>query len=232
MQNYKQGQILMNTTTDDVTTPESTRHPIAYWLKAAERFTAEAFSDAFKANGMSRRDWRMLNRLEGSAQFRSALSGRKLGGLFERGWITKQEGVWTLTDAGRDAKARMDQIASDFQSRVNDTVQADDLATTMRTLEKLAREFGWDEEAPLPRGRERGRGRGPRSDYGGGHEFGRGSGRGFGRHHGRGRGHGHGRSGYRSGFFEGQHHGPGAMDASLHPYERGFNAGFARGREG
>lgn len=106
----------------------------------------------------------------------------------------------------------------DIRSRIEAAVSPEDYATTVASLEAIAREFGWDET----RAEEWRKGRGPR--FG----FGPGMGRGFGpeqddadgpRHpHHRGHGpHGHG------------HHGRGR--GREHAYERGFDAGFQRGRE-
>jgi hypothetical protein len=107
-----------------------------------------------------------------------------------------------------------DQLAAAVQAvqeRATASVSADDLAATLRTLETIARELGWDEnQAAGP-----GRGFGP----GFGQGFGRGPWggwgfdprRGFGRGHGRGHGHGHGDNDHPK---------------RERAYERGFEAGF------
>ncbi|WP_426187252.1 MarR family winged helix-turn-helix transcriptional regulator [Microbacterium sp. TWP3-1-2b2] len=255
----------MNTKTTD-----ETSRPFGFWLKAVDRLMAAEFASAFESEGITRREWRLLNVVDGTVPAAHAKSDRplpsyKLARLIERGWVTDADGTWTLTDEGRTAKERLGGIVDGIRAKVTDAVPADDLATTMSTLEQLARTFGWDEETPLPRGRGRrgfgAGGFGPR-DFGRGH-FGRGD-------FGRGRDHGFGprsfstngfgpqhfdHEGYGAPEFDGREHcthddhgrrgeprtheGRGHQDRGrAHfarfvqgSYERGFDAGFARGRD-
>lgn len=269
MHSYKQ-RISMNTKTTD-----ETSRPFGFWLKAVDRLMAAEFASAFESEGITRREWRLLNVVDGTVPAAHAKSDRplpsyKLARLIERGWVTDADGTWTLTDEGRAAKERLGGIVDGIRAKVTDAVPADDLATTMSTLEQLARTFGWDEETPLPRGRGRrgfgAGGFGPR-DFGRGY-FGRGD---FGRgDFGRGRDHGFGprsfstngfgpqhfdHEGYGAPEFDGREHcthddhgrrgeprtheGRGHQDRGrAHfarfvqgSYERGFDAGFARGRD-
>jgi hypothetical protein len=61
----------------------------------------------------------------------------------ERGWVTITDGVAELTPAGRaahdDAFARIRKL----RSSVADGISAEDYATTMATLEAMARNLGW-----------------------------------------------------------------------------------------
>ena len=252
-----------------INTDENSR-PFGFWLKAVDRLMAVEFAAAFESEGITRREWRLLNIIDGTVAGEPRKNDRplpehKLGRLIELGWVTDAEGTWTLTDDGRAAKKRLGGIVDGIRAKVIDAVPADDLATTMATLEQIARAFGWDESTPLPRGRG-GHGRHGRF---GGRGFGdRGFGpRGFGR-----RGHGFGHRGY--GFEHEGHeghemHGAPGMSAGgpwlhgargfAHPdshghhdgprdpraghvrarfakfaqgaYERGFDAGFTRGRD-
>ncbi|ODU76249.1 MAG: hypothetical protein ABT08_09910 [Microbacterium sp. SCN 71-21] len=59
----------------------------------------------------------------------------------------------------------------EFRERVEAAASADDLATTSRTLEAIARELGWDDSYGMPRPGEFGHPGGPR-----GHRFGPGFG--------------------------------------------------------
>jgi hypothetical protein len=225
--------------------PDENTRPFGFWLKAVDRLMAAEFATAFESEGITRRDWRMLNIVDGSATGDARpLSTHKLHRLIERGWVTVTDGAPALTDSGRDAMQRLGDIVDGIRAKVTDAVPADDLATTMKTLEQLAVAFGWDEETPLPRGgRHRfGKGTGHRRGFGHGH--GRGFGPGFG--HGRGFGPGHGdehcQHGHRHGDHEqGDHsHGDrrrgGPMRARFahfaqDAYERGFDAGFTRAHD-
>ncbi|MCS3844288.1 MarR family winged helix-turn-helix transcriptional regulator [Microbacterium sp. AK031] len=231
---------------------DETSRPFGFWLKAVDRLMAAEFASAFESEGITRREWRLLNIVDGSVpagrpKSDHPLPAHKLARLIELGWVTDADGTWTLTDDGRAAKERLGGIVDGIRAKVTDAVPAEDLATTMATLERLARTFGWDEETPLPRGRGR-RGFG---DHGFGHRsFGpRGSGRrghGFRHpsqrfdHEGYERHDGHGAPGTseREDCHHGGPHGHRGGHARARfahfaqgAYERGFDAGFTRGRD-
>lgn len=224
--------------------PDENSRPFGFWLKAADRLMAAEFASAFESEGITRREWRLLNVIDGTVPAARVKNDRplpahKLSRLIELGWVTDAGGTWTLTDEGRTAKERLGGIVDGIRAKVTAAVPADDLATTMATLEQLARAFGWDESTPLPRGRGR---------RGFGHE-----GHGFG-HEGHGApesdGHEHCRHGERP-FAHGADHGHrgGHHAHEIHAhrghrrgrahfarfaqgsYERGFDAGFTRGRD-
>ncbi|MBP3976702.1 hypothetical protein [Microbacterium sp. BLY] len=219
----------MNTTTDH--TPDPSARPFGFWLTAVDRLLADAFATAFADEGATRRDWRLLNVVDGSAPSRRPLNPHKLRGLIDRGWVWADGETWTLTDEGRAAKERLGAVVDGIRATVSDAVSAEDMATTLASLEGIARALGWDEDTPLPRKHRHGRGHG--------HRFGRGHGHGFGREHesGRGRdfdprhsfgpglGHGFGR-GHEHGF--GPHHGFGHEHESGFPHRDGFAAGSRR----
>lgn len=283
----------MNTSDTENTGPT---RPFGYWLTAVDRLMAAEFDAVLESEHATRREWRLLNVVDGTAPARRPLNRRKLAGLIERGWVVAGgDGAsdgWTLTDAGRDAKDRMGAVVGSIRAKVADAVSPDDLATTLASLEQIARAFGWDEETPLPRGRG---GRGGRHGRGRGHHgFGPWGRHGFGprRHHGFGPRHGFGPDhhdpdhafgpnhfepnqfgpdhagpdhagpdhGFGPTFHPGHgsarchahsghadsaharahahahgehrgHDGHRAARAVQHAYERGFDAGFSRGRE-
>lgn len=79
-----------------------------------------------------------------------------------RGWVTIGADGITLTDAGRDAHAALRTKVEAVRQTVADAVSPEDLATTLASLESIARAFGWDEASAHEHG-PRGRfGRGPR----------------------------------------------------------------------
>ncbi len=253
------------------------RRPLGYWLRAVDALLTRQFDAAFAAENVTRRDWMLLNLLTGDVDApgwaeRLARKGKRLRRLEDLGWAEEQgDGTWTLTDAGRAAHERLGQAVSGIRSRVTGAVSPEDYATTLASLEAIARELGWDEEDPFPGGRGRGRGRGGR--FGGPRPFRPEIRYGFGPnlHHGfepgrPGRpgtdpthgashddswgGHGHDDHGCRGHHGHGHHrfadhghghhrfadHGHGHHDhghghGSEQAYERGFDAGFARGQE-
>ena len=211
----------------DTHTNTTTSRPFGYWLRAVDRLLAREFETAFENEGITRREWRLLSLLDGdldAPELTARLErhgGKKLRALTERGWISRTGDAWTLTDEGRAAKARLSESVDAIRAKVAASVSEQDFATTLASLEAIARSLGWEPAERMPRGF------GPRG-------FGR-SGFGPGRH-----GHGFGPFGpgegfgpHREGFRPREGFGPGAHGARRHAeraFERGFEAGFARGR--
>lgn len=139
---------------------ESSR-PLGFWLKLVDRRLSDEIEHVLDADDLTRREWRMLNLLAGEArdEHLAAKLAAKPGlvhRLVERSWV---EGTPpALTPAGRDALDRLTEQVGQVRSRVAGAVSAEDYATTVATLEAIARELGWDESQPLPRGHRGGRG--------------------------------------------------------------------------
>lgn len=169
--------------------------PLGFWLKTVDRLLSKEFATAFEAEAADRRTWRFLNIVDGSVAPRRPLDERRLRPLLDRGWAVRSGDGFALTDEGRAAKARMAEVVDGIRSRVTEAVPTEDLATTLSSLEQIARAFGWSEDSPHERGHCR---------------------QGFGRHH---RSHRHGDHGLKLARF------------GQRSYERGFEAGFTRGRE-
>ncbi|WP_091227879.1 hypothetical protein [Microbacterium sp. 3J1] len=255
--------------TPDTQNTDSPPRPFGYWLDAVDRLMAAEFASSFADEHADRRDWRLLNAVDGTVPARRPLNPHKLHSLVERGWVIAEGDGWTLTDDGRAAKERLGAIVDGIRAKVGDAVSPEDLATTIASLEQIARAFGWDENTPLPRGRGRGRRHGFGA-HGFRHGFGRAFGprgfrRGFGHdhgpetdsgfadergcehrghpghdrfsgqhdpEHGEGPGHGHRDFGHGHGDVRGHGHAHHAHpQAAQHAYERGFDAGFSRGRD-
>ena len=233
----------MNTTADS--TSDNTSRPFGFWLKAVDRLMAQDFATAFAAEGATRRDWRLLNVVDGSVPERRPLNPHKLHDLVDRGWVEADGDGWALTDEGRAAKERLGATVDGIRAKVAGAVSDEEMATTLAALEKIARAFGWDEETPLPRKQRPGFG--PRHGFGRRHGFGPGHGfdprHGFGHGHDgdeeggyRGRGHhdghdhrdhGHAHRGHGRGHGHG--HGHRAQRMAERAFERGFDAGFRHG---
>ncbi|GAA1976423.1 hypothetical protein [Microbacterium pumilum] len=202
------------------------RRPIGYWLRTVDSYITREFARAFDDAGVSRRDWMLLNLISGDVEApgfaeRLARKGKRLRGLEQRGWVEEAgDGTWTLTDDGRAAKERLGAVVDGIRTRVAGAVSPEDFATTLASLEAIARELGWDENERGPwAGFGRGFGGGFRPGFGRG--FGEGFGRGFGEGFGPGFGAGFGSRGFgpgaRRGFSEG--FGPDAMhDHADHPH--------------
>ena len=134
--------------------------PFGFWLKLVDRRISDEMETLFAADGITRRDWRMLNLLAGEARDerlaeRLLSKPHALHRLVERGWVAGFPPE--ITDAGREARDRLEAQVTALRERIAGAVSADDFATTLRSLEAIARELGWDESQPLPRGRRGGR---------------------------------------------------------------------------
>ncbi|TQJ30257.1 hypothetical protein [Microbacterium sp. SLBN-146] len=231
------------------------QRPLGSWLRVVDGLISAEFAEAFAAEGIDRRDWMLLSVMAGEADVppfaaKLARRGKRLRRLEERGWASEQsDGTWTLTDEGRQAKERLGAILDGIRQRVAGAVSPEDFATTMASLEAIARELGGDDpDAHAWRG---GRGFGrrfghrgaPRFEHDGPGPFGPGPfGPGpFGPRHRRGHApFGHDDFDVSDGrrFRPGPHgrrcrseHAHGRPEhATEHAYERGFEAGLAHGR--
>ncbi|MFF1572510.1 hypothetical protein ACFVWR_07155 [Leifsonia sp. NPDC058292] len=66
-----------------------------------------------------------------------------LGDFAERGWVTFDGGAATLTDEGRKAHDAAFERIRDLRASVAAGISDADYATTMATLEAMARNLGW-----------------------------------------------------------------------------------------
>lgn len=233
--------------------------PLGYWLRAVDALVGREFATALGAEDVDRRDWMLLNAVSGDIAVPAWLAsrthgrgGKRLRALTERGWITRTEDSWTLTDEGRAAHARLGGIVDGIRDRVSGAVSPEDYATMTASLEAIARELGWDENERMPRfgrhgragfepGFRRGRGFGPGFRPGFGPAFGGEFGPGFGP---RGHHHGehsdgpgdcgrrmHGRHDCGQGRRHGGRHDQRGERHSERAFERGFDAGFRAAKE-
>ncbi|MGF2949654.1 MarR family winged helix-turn-helix transcriptional regulator [Microbacterium alcoholitolerans] len=216
---------------NDMNTTDS--RPFGFWITAVDRLMKAEFATVFADEGISRREWRMLNLIDGTVTGGSAagqLHGSKRRGftlrrLIELGWIERSEDAeqgWALTEAGRLAKTRLSDAVDQIRAKVTAAVTDEEYTAMTASLEKIAREFGWEEGKRLPR--RHGRRHGHARDFGHGHgcEHGHEHGRRFRRgHDGHGRDSGHGRG---RDFEHGHEHG---RDFG---HGRGFGHGHGYGR--
>ncbi len=137
------------------------RRPLGFWLRLTDRQLSAAFADEFEAEGLDRRDWMLLNLLAGDvdddrlARFVASgphRGGKRLRRMAERGWITRTDDGWALTDAGRAQRDVLKTRVDAIRDRVAGAISPEDYATVVASLEAIAREFGWDGGERMPRG--------------------------------------------------------------------------------
>lgn len=147
----------------DESTVAGERRPLGYWLRGVDALLTREFATAFEGEDVTRRDWMLLNLLSGDvdapgAAERLARKGKRLRRLEDLGWAEEQgDGTWALTDEGRAARERLAAEVDGIRARVSGAVSPEDYATTIASLEAIARELGWDEASGFPRGRGFGR---------------------------------------------------------------------------
>lgn len=141
-------------------TPLSHDRPLGYWLRSLDALLTREFARVLHAEGVDRRDWMILNVLDGSVDAppfaeRVQRGGKRVRALAERGWVAESDGRWTLTDEGRAAKARLSDAVDGIRATVAGAVSPDDYATTLASLEAMARALGADDvDAESLRGRD------------------------------------------------------------------------------
>lgn len=147
----------MNQNEESTDTPRTER-PLGYWLRTVDALITGAFAEALHAEGVSRRDWMVLNVLSGDVDApglseRLARKGKRLRSLEDRGWVLEQgDGTWVLTDLGRAEKERIGAVVDGIRSRVTGAIGDDAYTQLTSSLEAIARELGWDESAAAERG--------------------------------------------------------------------------------
>ncbi|MFC5791154.1 hypothetical protein EDM22_04195 [Agromyces tardus] len=145
---------------DAGTIPTSPR-PLGYWLRVIDRRLDDEMRALFEAEGLTRRDWRRLNLIGGAvadARLAERLASRpeKVEPLVERGWVEGEPGAWRLTESGVAARDALVERVSALRARVAGAVGPEEFATTLASLEAIARTLGWSEDERMPHGPRRG----------------------------------------------------------------------------
>jgi len=167
----------MNTTenTSENASADQSR-PFGFWITAVDRLLAAEFATAFEDEGITRRDWRILNAIDGSVPAGRELPAGKVRHLVALGWVEPGADGWVLTADGAAAKARLSTAVEEIRAQVAGALEPEEFAAMASALEKLARGLGYEEGKRLPR-----RHAGQRPDGHGHRGHGR---RGYGRRHG------------------------------------------------
>jgi hypothetical protein len=125
--------------------------PFGFWITAVDRLTAARFATAFEDEGITRRDWRILNIIDGTVPAGRELPDRKLRRLADLGWIERTADGWALTPDGTAAKARLAGAVEEIRAEVAGILGADEFTAMAASLEKLARGLGYEDGMRLPR---------------------------------------------------------------------------------
>ena len=137
--------------TSDTSAPaDRTERSLGTWITAAERMLSVERAAIFEREGLTGREWRLLDRLTTDTSG-PVPRGPRLRHLAERGWIERTHGEWRLTKDGRDVRDRVRAARSGLEATLTDAIGPDELETTLDSLRNVALALGWDEGTPLPR---------------------------------------------------------------------------------
>jgi hypothetical protein len=137
------------------------QRPIGYWLRLVENLVNEQFSATLDEHGVTRIQWQLLNVLAGGQatviQLDSAVrpflvaSGDQtsvdhLTELIDSGWVDATQSGYELTERGHGARDRLSNVVAAQRTDMAAGVTPDEYLTSLRTLEKIARNLGWSDE--------------------------------------------------------------------------------------
>lgn len=132
--------------------------PIGFWLKLVDRLIDERFAAIIEEHGVTRRQWQLLGVMEpGSAtveQLDQAISpfiepgseesaADHLAELIDSDWITVDGAVYSLTDRGRAAFGRLQEVVDALRDQTGEGLTEDEYVTTVSSLERMAQNLGW-----------------------------------------------------------------------------------------
>ena len=122
--------------------------PLGWWLRHLHELLESSMGRILDAESLTRRHWQVLNTIALGARTPEEVDSvmapfvaaegsmaPKVADLRERGWVA---GNGELTDAGREAHARVEERVRAFRASAIDGISDDDYRTTIRTLERCA----------------------------------------------------------------------------------------------
>ncbi|WP_349899209.1 MarR family winged helix-turn-helix transcriptional regulator [Parafrigoribacterium soli] len=133
--------------------------PIGFWLKLVDRLIDEQFERALADFEVTRHQWELLNilspgpgtltRLNHELEpFLDASAGANaaehLAGLIDRGWVDVAFEYYELTGEGASKHAELHRVVAKNRTGALADLSEEDYATTLRSLERVARTLGWE----------------------------------------------------------------------------------------
>jgi hypothetical protein len=126
--------------------------PLGWWLRHVHELLESSMAQVLETESLTRRHWQVLNTIGHGARTPEEVDAAmapfvtaegsmapKVADLRARGWVA---GNGELTEAGRDAHARVEERIEAFRTVVTDSISDDDYRTTIRTLERCAANLG------------------------------------------------------------------------------------------
>lgn len=138
------------------------KRPLGYWLKLVDSLIDEEFEATLEEHGVTRRQWQVLNHLEHQPATESELStglsqffaspdepqsiSEHLSELVESGWIQQSEGEYSITDRGHVSLLKLSELVEKIRTQSGQDLDGSEYDAVVTTLEKIARNLGWDED--------------------------------------------------------------------------------------
>lgn len=133
------------------------RRPIGYWLKELDRLIERTLDDALAGEGVTRRDWQVLNALEPQLAPRAEVVDKLrpfwgvdavdpdgvLTGLIERGWALRDaDRRYALSPEGEAARGALLERVKVLRVAIAEGVTPEQYNTTIDTLRRMAENLG------------------------------------------------------------------------------------------
>ena len=133
--------------------------PIGYWLKLVDQLIDKQFASTLDEHGVTRRQWQLLNVLvqapSSLEQLDTAVapflnpdgetSEAHLAELIESAWVVGSPTLYTLTEQGEAAFARLADIVAHNRDQLAVGITEEQYGTTVEALEHMARNLGWSD---------------------------------------------------------------------------------------
>jgi hypothetical protein len=129
------------------------RRPIGFWLKLVDRLIDERLEAAL--GDLSRRHWQVLNVVQRGRVSQAEIdacvtpflregetTAQEVSDLQNRGWFTSGDSV-ELTELGTTEFQRLLAVVSTDREKLMVDINPDEYASTVSTLERMARNLGW-----------------------------------------------------------------------------------------
>ncbi len=133
--------------------------PIGFWLRLVDKLLEERFAEVLEEHGITRGQWQLLNVLsrgsataeavEGAVEPFTSVDGEpvsaQLAELIESGWVSLGGTEYRLTERGEVAHDRLAEVIGELRTHSTEGISGDDYASTLATLERMARNLGWSD---------------------------------------------------------------------------------------
>ncbi|MFD7527836.1 MarR family winged helix-turn-helix transcriptional regulator [Streptomyces sp. NPDC059849] len=153
----------MSVTLREYSQEELAAQPIGAWTGVACRLVVGAIREQLAVEGLTQPHWWTLNHVAGEPGkwTRAALIERlakwdDLGidfssvfnDLVDRGWLTEDAGLMTLTEAGEDGRVRAKERNLRVHQQVHEGIDTADFVTTINVLRRMVANLGGDGNLP------------------------------------------------------------------------------------